>query len=312
MKRRTIDIAFAVGGALFSVLLLVLGLVLKNQADFAKNYVHDQLLAQKIEFPKKEDLNTTNGESEKACLLEFAGTALDSGKKAECWANDYIGLHTEHSASGLTISDGTNFEGATFDTLGAYTMGSLPAAVGKAQGALSAAVAATSDSKVTEASDALQAAIKAAVDPAVINALKAVDEASGDEAVATAKAALGKAVGSTWDRGVLAAQGALAKAEATSSDKAVVEALTGVDVANADLKAVNGLRTTMQTGETLRGLLLTTYGFSIFGDRADLAATICYLAFALLLLLSIAGFAHAFLSKKADDKILAVEHKPAE
>lgn len=308
MKRRTVDIAFAVGGAVFSVLLLVLGLVLKNQADFAKNYVHDQLVAQKIEFPKAEELK--NGEEEKACLQEYAGTALDSGKKAECWANDYIGLHTEHSAAGLTISDGTNFEGATFDTLGAYTMGILPGKVAEAQGALSAAVAASSDTAVTDAQAALDKAIKNSVDPAVQKAYEAAQAATGD-AVAAAKGALAKAAASSWDRGIIGASGALTKAEAASSDSAVTDALLALDVANADLKAVAGLRTTMQTGETLRGLLLTTYGFSIFGDRADLAATVCYIAFALLLLLSLLGLVHAFFSKHSKDVILAVDH-PAE
>ena len=48
MKRRTLDIPFSIGGAVFSVLLLVLGLVLKDQADFAKTYVHDQLAAQEV------------------------------------------------------------------------------------------------------------------------------------------------------------------------------------------------------------------------------------------------------------------------
>jgi hypothetical protein len=309
MKRRTLDIVFALGGALFAVLLLVLGLVLNNQANFAKSYVHDQLVAQKIEFPKAADLNKTNGETEKACLQKYAGTALDSGKKAECWANDYIGLHTEHSAAATTTSDKKNYAGETFDTLGAYTMGTLPAAVGKAQAALGKAVAASSDSNVTKANDALQAAIKAAVDPTVVSALDAVNKAADDTAKAAAQSALAKAVGSTWDRGILAAQGALAKAEATSTDTAVVQALTAVDVANNDLKMVNGLRTTLQTGETLRGLLLTTYGFSIFGDRAALAGTICFIAFGLLLVLSIAGLIHAFTSKHAQDVVLAVQHE---
>ena len=61
----------------------------------------------------------------------------------------------------------------------------------------------------------------------------------------------------------------------------------------ADLDAVNGLRDTMFRGETLRGLLLTTYGFSIFGERAELAALLCYIAAAVLFLLSIAGLVHA-------------------
>jgi hypothetical protein len=51
-------------------------------------------------------------------------------------------------------------------------------------------------------------------------------------------------------------------------------------------------------GETLRGLLLTSYGFSIFGDRAGLAANVCFAAFALMVLLSIAGFIHAASAKR--------------
>lgn len=66
--------------------------------------------------------------------------------------------------------------------------------------------------------------------------------------------------------------------------------------AQKKLDAATSLRSTMQTGETLRGLLLTTYGFSIFGDRADLAATVCFIIAGLLLVLSIAGFVHAFMT----------------
>ena len=309
MKRRTVDVAFAVGGAVFSVLLLVLGFVLKDQADFAQKYVKDQLLAQKIEFPKTEDLK--NGEEEKACLLEYAGTNLDSGKKAECFANSYIGLHMEHSAAGLTISDGTNFADETYDTLGSWTMGILPGKVAEAQGALTAAVAASSDEAVKTAAESLNTAIQNSPDPAVQAALEGVSSAADDAAKAAAKSALGKAVAGSWDRGIIGASGALTKAQASSSDSKVTDALQALDIANADLKAVNGLRSTLQTGDTLRGLLLTTYGFSIFGDKADLAATVCFLAFGLLLLLSILGFLHAAFSKHAKDVVLAVDHSPA-
>jgi hypothetical protein len=61
---------------------------------------------------------------------------------------------------------------------------------------------------------------------------------------------------------------------------------------------LSGLRDTMFKGETLRGLLLTSYGFSIFGDRAGLAAGVCFAAFALMVLLSIAGFIHAASAKR--------------
>ncbi len=42
------------------------------------------------------------------------------------------------------------------------------------------------------------------------------------------------------------------------------------------LDAATAVRTTMQTGETLRGLLLTVYGFSVLGDMAGLASNLLY------------------------------------
>jgi hypothetical protein len=81
-----------------------------------------------------------------------------------------------------------------------------------------------------------------------------------------------------------------------------------IDEAQKALDGAKGLRSTLQTGETLRGLLLTTYGFSIFGERAGQAAWVTIIAAMVLFVLSIAGFVHAFASKKADDVVLAVEH----
>jgi len=62
------------------------------------------------------------------------------------------------------------------------------------------------------------------------------------------------------------------------------------------------LRTTMQTGETLRGLLLTVYGFSTIGAMAGLAGSILYGLAAVMLLISLAGFVHAFVTPK--EKVL--------
>ena len=208
MKRRTLDIAFSIGGALFAVLLLVLGLVLKNQADFASNYVKDQLSLQQITFTPEAGLN---GEQDDApCLIDYAGTVLDSGKEAECYANEYIAYHLGESAKGA------GYEGATYATLG------------------------------------------------------------------------------TPQREL---RTELAAAKEAGDDTTEIQ---------ASLDAVNALRDTMFRGETLRGLLLTTYGFSIFGDRADLAALVCLLGAALLLLLSIAGFAHAMVSHKGDKVVLPI------
>jgi hypothetical protein len=49
-------------------------------------------------------------------------------------------------------------------------------------------------------------------------------------------------------------------------------------------------------------LLLTTYGFSVLGEKAELAALVAFFAAAILILASIAGFAHA-LSTPKDKKI---------
>ena len=80
----------------------------------------------------------------------------------------------------------------------------------------------------------------------------------------------------------------------------------GDTVAATDLQkkvdTAASLRTTMQTGETLRGLLLTVYGFSTIGAMAGLAGTILYGIAAVMLLISFAGFVHAFVTPK--EKVL--------
>jgi hypothetical protein len=64
------------------------------------------------------------------------------------------------------------------------------------------------------------------------------------------------------------------------------------------LDSATSLRTTMQTGETLRGLLLTVYGFSAIGEKAGLAANIIFGLAALMAVLAVAGFVHAFMTPK--------------
>lgn len=74
--------------------------------------------------------------------------------------------------------------------------------------------------------------------------------------------------------------------------------------AQTKLDAVTSLRTTAQTGETLRGLLLTSYGFSIFGEKAGQVGNICYLAAAVLIVLALAGFVHAL--RTPSDRLVGV------
>ena len=54
----------------------------------------------------------------------------------------------------------------------------------------------------------------------------------------------------------------------------------------------------MQTGETLRGLLLTVYGFSVLGDMAGLASNLLYGLAAIMFALAAAGFVHALVTPK--------------
>lgn len=76
------------------------------------------------------------------------------------------------------------------------------------------------------------------------------------------------------------------------------------------LDTVNSLRNTQFQGETLRGLLLTSYGFGILGDRAALAGVIAFGMAALAAVLGLAGFVHAFVTPK-DQPVLRHGLTPA-
>jgi hypothetical protein len=78
----------------------------------------------------------------------------------------------------------------------------------------------------------------------------------------------------------------------------------GAAAAQKKLDSATSLRTTAQTGETLRGLLLTSYGFSIFGEKASQVAIVAFILAAVLIVLAAAGFVHAF--RTAPDKLVGV------
>jgi hypothetical protein len=196
MKRRTLDVLFSAGGVLLATMLFVMGVVLTSNANFAKNYVHDQLAQQNIVFKTADTL--TPEEKASACLVQYAGQQLTTGKQAECYANEFIGLHVKSVAGGKTYAD-----------LGAVQ---------------------------TDLRNQVTAAQKA-----------------------------------------------------NDSNLANVQ---------KQLNDVTQQRETLFKGETLRGLLLTSFGFSEFGRKAEQGATVAYGAAALLLLLSIAGFVHAFVTPR--------------
>lgn len=194
---------------LVAALLLILGLVLQDQYNFAKDYVKDELAAQKITFAAEPTEEEQTWKPESKCLTEHAGKLMETGKQAECYASYYIALHMRNAAK-EAYPPGT-YNDDTYATMGAKR-------------------------------SALQEAYNTAL------------EENGAE------------------------------------DAATIEAKKQLDAATT-------LRGTFQTGETLRGLLLTTYGFSIFGDKAGLAAMVCFIVAGLILLLSVAGFVHALLTR---------------
>ena len=195
MKRRTLDLLFSIGGVGLAGLLLIIGVVMSSNANFSEKYVTDQLKEQKITFKAADKL--TDEEKQAPCLVEYAGQALTTGKQAECYANEFIGLHVKTSGKGKTYAE-----------------------IGDDQTALRAQIA--------------------------------------------------------------AAGGA---ANAPELQKQLT-----------DLTAT---RETVFKGETLRGILLTSYGFSELGNKADQAASVIFLGVILLTALSIAGFVHALVTPKS-------------
>ena len=191
MKRRTLDILFSIGGLGLAILLLIVGIVMTSNANFANNYVKEQLTEQHISF--KTAATLTDEEKKSACLRKYAGQQLTTGKQAECYANDFINLHLSTMAGGKTYAQ-----------------------IGDVQTDLRTKIAAAQKNN----------------DPNVADLQKQL----------------------------------------------------------TDLTAT---RETVFHGETLRGLLLTSFGFSQFGAKAGQAALVAYLAAILLLLLSIAGLVHA-------------------
>jgi hypothetical protein len=196
MKRRTLDTLFSIGGLVLAGLLLVAGLVLTSNANFANTYVADQLSQQNITFKAADQL--TEEERQFDCLVENAGQKLTTGKQAECYANNFIGLHLKSTANGMTYAD-----------------------LGVPQTQLREQVAAAQQSN----------------DP-------------------------------------------------------------NLPQLQAQLQEVTQQRDTVFKGETLRGLLLTSYGFSEFGVKAGQAATVAYFAAGLMALLAIFGFIHAYVTPK--------------
>jgi hypothetical protein len=197
VKRRTLDILFSIGGVGIAALLLVMGVILTDNAKFADDYVTSQLKEQKITFKAADQL--TAEEKKASCLVENADKPLVTGKQAECYANEFIALHTATTAKGLTYSQ-----------------------LGDVQTGLRAQIADAQKNQAPNAADLQK-----------------------------------------------------------------------------QLADVTAQRETVFKGETLRGILLTSYGFSVLGNKGGQFATYAFAGAALMVLLSAAGLVHALVTPRS-------------
>ena len=92
--------------------------------------------------------------------------------------------------------------------------------------------------------------------------------------------------------------GAARAARAAATEATDTGASNAADLGQ-EATVLEGKVQTLFRGETLRGLLLTAYGFSVFGVKGGQVATVMYLLAALMTLLSVAGLTHAFVTPRA-------------
>jgi len=100
LKRRTIDSVLIGVGIVFALCLFVAGGLLSWGANFADDYVGDELSSQNITFPPAEALE----EEGRTDLLKFAGEQVTTGEQAEGYAS-FIDGHLEGIAGGMTYAE---------------------------------------------------------------------------------------------------------------------------------------------------------------------------------------------------------------
>lgn len=100
LKRRTIDSVLIAFGAVLTAALLVAGALLTWGANFADDYVGDELSSQNITFPPAAALEEEGRDD----LVKYGDEFVDTGKEAEAYAS-YIDGHLVGIADGATYAD---------------------------------------------------------------------------------------------------------------------------------------------------------------------------------------------------------------
>ncbi len=169
MRRRTFDTLVSLTGIVLVVVLVVAGALLTWGHYYINDQVHSQLAEQQIYFPAKSAFANPKAGTEITpsmvpSVSQYAGQQLLTGKQAEVYANDFIGVHLydmpyhgvysaisnaaraatpgSSQATSLAALEQTSFQGTTLRgmLLNAYAFGTIASIMGWA--ALGAYIAA--------------------------------------------------------------------------------------------------------------------------------------------------------------------------
>jgi len=100
LPRRRIDILLIGFGVIAAIVFAVAGSLLTWGANFANDYVHDELSSQRVYFPDEASLREEGRDD----LVRHAGQQVTTGTEAEAYAS-YIGGHLEGIADGKTYAE---------------------------------------------------------------------------------------------------------------------------------------------------------------------------------------------------------------
>jgi hypothetical protein len=100
LPRRSIDKLLIGFGVIAAMVFAVAGGLLTWGADFADDYVHDELSSQNVFFPDEASLREEGRDD----LAKYAGEQVTTGNEAQAYAS-YIGGHLEGIADGKTYAE---------------------------------------------------------------------------------------------------------------------------------------------------------------------------------------------------------------
>ena len=100
IRRRRLDVLLIAFGIVATLAFAVAGGLLQWGANFADDYVHDELSAQNVFFPDADGLREEGRED----LLKYADQQVTTGAEAEAYAG-YIQGHLEGIAGGQTYAE---------------------------------------------------------------------------------------------------------------------------------------------------------------------------------------------------------------